>query len=372
MSSLENLPAELRKQILMNVADLPTLRSLVRASPVMHALYRECRDKVLCTCLNRELDGVFGDAYACAASRAYRQDPPWVWNPCFRYKHPVRNFLIAYAFWRSGSIPSALHGLNPMPASRFSTHGLCLKPSACPDAHELLHPGCVRRMAAFHLSVVRPLARLYSRWALANLAQAVSSPADDTVMVSPSEQIRIFRAVYRYETYHNVHDRNEGKAGYEPYYRMNRIFFSDLDFHPWEAEEIGCIDLFVRQKYQDIFGRVGLELRPVRAGEYDKYVNDMISRGLGVMLRLLDIGDNDALATEMGRHLGPEHTKDVSLREMLEEDAQRDRRRRREPMHFAGDVVPPEGPPFGWLVLWGMTYSNLHGEYVPRTVREWG
>ncbi len=63
---LESLPAEMRTKILLIMPDLPTLRSLVRASPVMHAQYLHDRYDVLRTCLRRELDDVYPDAYICA------------------------------------------------------------------------------------------------------------------------------------------------------------------------------------------------------------------------------------------------------------------------------------------------------------------
>lgn len=44
---------------------------------------------------------------------------------------------------------------------------------------------------------------------------------------------------------------------------------------------------------------------------------------------------------------------------------------RRDPIEFVGDAVPPDGPPLGWVLLWGGIYSNICGEYVPRPVRRW-
>lgn len=63
-SRLENLPSELRSKILSDMPDLPTLRSLVHASPIMHAQYRHDRNTILRACLGRELDGFLVDAYA--------------------------------------------------------------------------------------------------------------------------------------------------------------------------------------------------------------------------------------------------------------------------------------------------------------------
>ncbi|KAK8054285.1 hypothetical protein PG996_013586 [Apiospora saccharicola] len=65
MSPLEGFPAELRTLLLWNVPDPTTLRSLVHASPVLHAQYRcDDRDGSLRACLGRDLDGFFKDAWA--------------------------------------------------------------------------------------------------------------------------------------------------------------------------------------------------------------------------------------------------------------------------------------------------------------------
>jgi hypothetical protein len=41
-------------------------------------------------------------------------------------------------------------------------------------------------------------------------------------------------------------------------------------------------------------------------------------------------------------------------------------------MKFGGDVVPPDGPPLAWVLLWGGVYANLYGQYTPSSLRYWG
>lgn len=41
---------------------------------------------------------------------------------------------------------------------------------------------------------------------------------------------------------------------------MNGLFF--CLFNPWEAEAIGCIELFVRLRYEDLFDQVTEDLHP--------------------------------------------------------------------------------------------------------------
>jgi hypothetical protein len=239
-SPLETLPAELRNEILRNVSDLETLRSLVHASPVMHAQYRRNRDMVLRGFMGRELDGFFVDAYARLMSRLDTLGP-------VRTDDKITGFLEAYRGWLSASSP-------------------------CPNVNQV-HSSYLRWMAAFHLSVARPLARQYSTWALSNLASGASSSGthdagdpeatvgDQHFTLSRSEDIRIFRALYRYETFCHLFDRSPAiRRGGFPHYEINDIFFGLFD--PWEAEAVGCIDLFMRHSYAAIFAEVEADLHP--------------------------------------------------------------------------------------------------------------
>lgn len=242
--NLENLPAELRTQLLLSMPDLPTLRALIHASPTMHAQYRYDRDNVLRTCLERELSGFFIDAYANLMSRVCELGSP-------RTDEKITNFLDTYRCWLSGASP-------------------------LPDLQSI-DSGHIHWMAAYHISVACPLAPMYSSWALENVKKTISSPvarngtealpiAQDSrgVSLSRSEEIRIFRALYRYETYHHLFGRNKGRRhGGFRHHEINKIFFSL--FEPWEAEAIGCVDIFIRQKYKVIFSDVKQDLHPQNA-----------------------------------------------------------------------------------------------------------
>lgn len=43
-----------------------------------------------------------------------------------------------------------------------------------------------------------------------------------------------------------------------------------------------------------------------------------------------------------------------------------------EPLPFSGDTAPPRGPPLAWTLLWGETYVNIYGGYVPQTLQASG
>lgn len=382
-SLFDNLPAELRDNILLHIPDLPTLRSLVRASPVMHAQYRSNRDTLLRACLVREMDGCFIDAYACVKSRVREMRP-------VRTDEKITNFLAGYRGWLSG--PS------PPPDLKSLDSGLC------------------RWLAAFHVSVVRPLSRHYAAWALANLARASVSHSDGQEAaeaeakaapdpqptLSRSEEIRIFRALYRYETFCHLFGRNKGRR--HDAFRaeeINEMFLCLFD--PWEAEAIGCIDLFMRDKYKYIFEEVKWDLSDENpkyqwangvlnpwdsfniAGEWHDYMDGTVSRGLEMLARLLAVEDHQTLVDKMERCLTHSHELDAPLREALWGGTQFERReesttandrddaqRGRDPMKFGGDVVPPDGPPLAWVLLWSGIYVNIYGEFTPKSLRDWG
>ncbi|KAL2192587.1 hypothetical protein P885DRAFT_72864 [Corynascus similis CBS 632.67] len=273
----------------------------------MHAQYRTNRNRILRVCLDRELDGFLVDAYACVMSRVCALGS-------VRTDDTITGFLEAYRRWMSD-------------------------PGQRPDLLSV-DPGYVRWLAAFHLSVARPLARRYSTWAVANLVQSVPSSAgqeatgeittaarDQNVRtLSRSEEIRIYRALYRYETYHHLFGRNQGKRrGGFRHHEINEIFFCLFD--PWEAEAM----------QRCLTHHHGLDA-PMR-------------RALG------SVAQSD-------RRDASSNSTSINPRDEAE--------RRRDPLEFAGDAVPPNGPPLGWVLLWSGTYANIYGEYVPEIVRKWG
>ncbi|KAI0205950.1 hypothetical protein F4808DRAFT_455447 [Astrocystis sublimbata] len=386
-SRLEDLPAELRLLILSSMPDLLTLCALVHASPVMHAQYRYSRDTILRACMSRELAGFLVDAYATANSRVRIIGDK-------RPDEKIVEYLSTYETWLSRS-----------------TAILDMKTWS---------PSCIRWVAAFHLSVAQPLARRYSEWALANLRGAVSStemneaaqreaetdPAIQgklAVELSRSEEIRVFRALYRYQTFQHLFGRNRGqRQGGFCDHEIFDLFF--CLFEPWEGEAVGCIYLFVRSNYDDIFDQVKLDLHPYNPkfrqengvfnptgsydleGEYVDYMDGTISRGLKKTVRLLTINDHDELVQQMVRCLSHSAEIDAHMYEVLGDVSQMCRRdesskypnsrdeaeQRRDILQFAGDAVPPDGPPVAWVQLWGGKYSNIYGDYVPESVRRWG
>lgn len=106
MSSLENLPPELRTKTLQNMQELTTLQSLVRASPAYHAQYRANRDGSLRTCLGFQLV----DAYATFISterklRRVRTSKKDSKEQKIEKARTITTFLVSYGLWRSCASP---------------------------------------------------------------------------------------------------------------------------------------------------------------------------------------------------------------------------------------------------------------------------
>ena len=242
--TLDNLPSELRSLMLFSIGDLRTLRSLVRASPTYHAQYKLDRDNILQSCLATELGGFYIDAFATVRSRVRKLGRE-------RTDEVITTFLGSYRQWLSGHHDSLAAASNIMSIAPSDIHWLC----------------------SFHLSVILPLAEFFSYWAYTNLAKATvsseeairSEPAAtqkmDLSSISKSERIRIMRALYRCETYYHLFGRNKGRRiGAFRHSQIAETFFNI--FQPWEAEEMGCIDSFIHQKYTHVFNHVKADLHP--------------------------------------------------------------------------------------------------------------
>ncbi|KAK3290890.1 uncharacterized protein B0H64DRAFT_478744 [Chaetomium fimeti] len=376
-SLLENLPAELRDHILFSMPDLLTLQTLVRASPMMHAQYRSNRNAILGAAVARELDGFLVDAYACAMSRRHAIGKP-------RTKEKIIAHLDAYRGWMSGSQIDV----------------------------DAIRPSYVRWLSAFHLDIIKPMAHQYSTWALQNLSRA-TSPAQDQgtvetpavpqpdVALSRSEEIRIFQALYRYETYYHLFGF-KSLAERQDILHLNEInnnFFGL--FNPWEGEAVGCIDIFIRQRYHQIFDDVQDDLHAANPDldfrddtkhnegsiyactQREDSIDGAVARGLRPTIDVFTTEDRETLVAKVHKYIRPSVLLDDPIRRTLlpavqaqrrstHPDARDEAERRKDVMEFAGDAVPPNGPPLGWVLLWNGTYVNIYGEHVPPTVQKWG
>ncbi|KAI1347688.1 hypothetical protein F5Y01DRAFT_294547 [Xylaria sp. FL0043] len=387
-SRLEKLPPELRIQILSSMPDLETLRSMINASPVMHAQYLHDRHTILSACLDHELDGFYVDAYANMKSRPV--DLGWA-----RSNESITKFLDSYNGW--------LTAPNSYPCTKS------------------LPPSRVRWMAAYHIAVARPLVRRYSSWALQNLrnettladARGRTSCDHHNNKLSQSEEVRIFRALYRLEVYCHVFGLNMGCRDDSELFDKLHIYEKFLCiFHPWEAEAIACLHTFLRDQWHAVFVDVRDCIRPddinwKRCGdvhdygeeEYDlykredEYTRGMISRGLKVFMRILVLDNHHERVSAMERCLmspGLNDNDEDELQRAFAEycdyvkrhpsvshgpyipDAKDEAQQRRDPMGFRGDSLPADGPPLAWVHVWDGRYVNKFGDIMPESLNRCG
>lgn len=106
-------------------------------------------------------------------------------------------------------------------------------------------------------------------------------------------------------------------------------------------------------------------------------------RGLNLLRTVLfDTKSHEHLVTTMQEHMTSSYIPIDSFEGVLGQTKQARRRRnhpserdrmeeQRVPFPFRGDGEP-DAPPLAWTMLWGGTYSNLYGTYVPSELRVWG
>lgn len=111
-----------------------------------------------------------------------------------------------------------------------------------------------------------------------------------------------------------------------------------------------------------------------------------VARGLDLASRILAVKGHENLVATMERYLTHSNEIDHRLDQVLSFVTQADRRddspnypsardeaeERRDPLGFLDDSIPPDGPPWGWCVLWKHKYTNIYGELVPEPLRRTG
>ena len=217
---LENLPPEIRRQLLF-ILELEELRALVLASPVFHQQYLLDRKFLLCKSLEATLRSVTVDASAvCRTSFA----------ACFSdicTGGKITQFLKSYQDRRSSTQYSIL-------------------------TDRLTEDEAVG-MAAFHSSIIKPLARRYTDWALANLADETKNSRSQPL--NKTEETRLLRALYRFQLCCNLFGNANYGAFWQPMLREILEMFLCI-FEPWEVQEIACIYTFSKEKYNQIFNDI--------------------------------------------------------------------------------------------------------------------
>jgi hypothetical protein len=221
---LEDFPPDVRRHLLY-ILELEELNALVHASPVFHQQYLLDRRSLLCKCLKKTLRTVTVDAWAVyRSSLADFSDT--------RTSEKVTQFLESYRDRRS---PTQYSGVT-----------------------ERLTEDEAVGMVAFLSSIIKPLARHYTDWALTNLANETKDSQSHEPL-SRTEETRLMRALYRFQLCCNLFGRGRHRTPRQP-----RLGFQSVDilkificiFEPWEIEEIACIYTFSKEKYDQIFRNI--------------------------------------------------------------------------------------------------------------------
>ncbi|KAK4234785.1 hypothetical protein C8A03DRAFT_37412 [Achaetomium macrosporum] len=365
----ENLPAEIRREIL-GALEYEGLRALVHASPAFHQQFRLDRRSLLCGCLRKRLRAAAVDA--CAAYR-----PGLDSFSDTRTKESVAEFLKAYQDRRS----SATYSIED----------------------EALTEDEAAAMIAFHFTVIEPLSKRFTNWALGHLADETGGSPHHKPL-SATEETRVMRAMYRFQLCCNLfHERYDRplRHNLDPI-DVVKLFF--CLFEPWEVEEVVCIHNFSKHEFDRIFRDIHWDLnqenpkfadqdRPPTpdgafnfddAWERSNYLGGTVMCGLELLHTVLfKMRDHEHLVTTMQKSISLDgQLFDGALLQATqwkrheEQLSERDlKQQARDPLPFMGDLEPDTHgscPPLAWTLIWKGTYSNLYGEYLDDDMRRWG
>ncbi|KAJ0115656.1 hypothetical protein J7T55_010479 [Diaporthe amygdali] len=374
--SVEGLPPEVRRHLLSTL-DFPGLKALVRASPTYHEQYHFDRKFFLCRILEKLLGSVAVNAYAVYVSRA-RGRP------------------------QQGNTRQVVnHVLHPYSEPFSQRYFLPIGEMTGDDAASML---------AFYRQSVEPIANHFAAWRLHQFEIMCQGARDEPIRYDPNnadvdsvtntEWTRLARATYRYQLLCQL--TGPGTKSDKP--KVDAVLALLRVLEPWEVEELECFLEFVRKTYAKVFDDIRKDLHPDNPDfivyphsllphgvtldlnyviQYDEQCYEGTSlRGLSLLGKVLfDIQDHQVLVSTMWENItkswiplnddegvfGPEmqHRRrqyDPSERDRMEAD--------RVSLPFRGDGEP-DGPPLGWTLIWGGTYINLYGHYIPE-IREWG
>ncbi|KAF5689702.1 hypothetical protein FCIRC_1263 [Fusarium circinatum] len=362
LSTLEGLPFEIRNGILLAIDTIADLSALVHASPTFHQQYLLDRASLLWNCLQLELGNVLLDAYIADQCNM----------PEFRVKRSRQKVLLFIEEYK---------------AQRLAVTEILSKP---PEEHDT-----ILDIATFHTTVVSPLVNHYVAWTRETM-EGLSSPQE----TSKPERRRIFRGLYRSQIFYNLFGPPRGAISFMGKFgSTERLELFLNEYTAWEIEELLCIDRFMHSKYLGVFWQIQWDLHPdnplfdpVRTGphtppgayrlinDYPRgYQNGIISRGLQVASTLFELQDHSKKVEVVAHEIvsvvddllfdstNPHLQEDRRMNHHSDSDLAQDNR---ETMSFSGD--DEDSPPLAWVTFWKGRYSNLFGDFLPRSLRQWG
>lgn len=219
-SSLEGLPAEVRRHIL-SVSDLYCLKALVCASPIFHQQYLLDRRLLLADSIHTTLGSVCIDAHAVLLSES---------KECKTADHSIE-LLQSWCIKVQNSNSRHFHLVDQVTEEQAIS------------------------MASYYFRNIVPIARNFACSALEGLTRRRSNFEEDDL--DTIEWQRLMRAIYRFQL-----------LCYTAYSSSSRTTISDNTkriFHtikPWEVEELYSFYQFAENVYNKAFDRIRDELHP--------------------------------------------------------------------------------------------------------------
>ncbi|KAJ4138628.1 hypothetical protein NW768_002478 [Fusarium equiseti] len=341
---LEELPYDVRHSILSSVDTVADLLIFVQASPVFYRDYAIEPERWLYHCLGLELGHGIIDAVTVHLAKTFTCRQDRTMDEVHRTMEDIRQFISSYH-----SCISSLTRPN----------------SVLPNKADIIS------MVAFHLTVVMPLVSRFIEWTQSHF-RALSLPDG----LSHTEMKRIFRGFYRYQLFCNIFGPNEQTL--QPWISADEKlewFFSI--FEPWETEEILCVYQFISDKYQKVRNEQWWYGTGILT---DINQPGLSSLGLTFLLTLFKTDDQKTLSNLILQNTSRLYyapwvaeavTRACQVRRLNLVFSARDRAQaEREPMPFMGDNE--DSPPLAWVTIWKGTYSNLFGQWIPRSFLRWG
>ena len=225
---MENLPPELRIQILFQLPDFASLRSLVRASPSYHASYREAgRERVLGHVALCQLDArLHADALAAVRTRRFYE----VRYDTSREGERANDFLDGYDRARD----DGTHTKSDWLSCRSIT-----------EAIDLVYLNEAVKFVALEYCL--------------SVASIMAQGQQPTVL-SQMEELRLHRALYRFQIYCNFFGVNPCMAPKSiwrgrtnPPHPQKRFIAS---FPPWEILEMACVWQYLMQRWATLIREI--------------------------------------------------------------------------------------------------------------------
>ncbi|KAL5336370.1 hypothetical protein BJX70DRAFT_283286 [Aspergillus crustosus] len=247
-STLESLPIELRLQILLEVADLHSLRSLALSSPSFHQAYRLARLKILSKILLNQYDGLVDISEAIASVRSRKLHAS-------RSSDRDKIFALLDDRRRSG-------GISRLRLQYRVSRPLPDQPSSIDEVLDLLelHKIAIWFLDDYSKNAPRP------HW----IGPATWSSGILPLKFSDIEKKRFFRAFYRLQTNGNLFSSGENAIGdeddkyishWDPIFgveEMWQLFVGTLP--PWEVEELGCLWKYIHDRHSERYFEIANDL----------------------------------------------------------------------------------------------------------------